>query len=117
MAFLGRWMGRTLTEQTLNLFLPHIASRTAPPGQRSLLRELEKRFGFITPEHRTALQELWFIVTSSIPVSLWRTRVEIVHERQHLTTEESTQRVWTACVMQVRAVAHRMRTLKGEKIN
>lgn len=117
MAFLGRWMGRTLTEQTLNLFLPHIASRTAPPGQRSLLRELEKRFGFITPEHRTALQKLWFIVTSSIPVSLWRTRVEIVHERQHLTTEESTQRVWTACVMQVRAVAHRMRTLKGEKIN
>ncbi|KAF1314920.1 Rxlr effector protein, partial [Globisporangium splendens] len=91
--------------------------RTAPPGQRSLLRELEKRFGFITPEHSTALQKLWFIVTSSIPVLLWRTRVEIVHERQHLTIEESTQRVWTACVMQVRAVAHRMRTLKGEKID
>ncbi|KAF1324660.1 Rxlr effector protein, partial [Globisporangium splendens] len=114
---LGRWMGRILTEQALNLFLPHIASRTAPPGQRSLLRELEKRFGFITPEHSTALQKLWFIVTSSIPVLLWRTRVEIVHERQHLTIEESTQRVWTACVMQVRAVAHRMRTLKGEKID
>ncbi|KAF1317704.1 Rxlr effector protein, partial [Globisporangium splendens] len=44
-AFLGRWMGRTLTNQALNLFLPHIASRTAPPGQRSLLRELEKHFG------------------------------------------------------------------------
>ncbi|KAF1324650.1 Rxlr effector protein, partial [Globisporangium splendens] len=116
-AFLERWMGRTLTEQALNLFLPHIASRTAPPGQRSLLRELEKHFGFITPEHSTALQKLWFIVTSSIPVLLWRTRVEIVHERQHLVIEESTQRVWTACVMQVRAVAHRMRTLKGEKIN
>ncbi|KAF1313879.1 Rxlr effector protein, partial [Globisporangium splendens] len=116
-AILGRWMGRTLTEQALNLFLPHIASRTAPPGQRSLLRELEKHFGFITPEHSTALQKLWFIVTSSIPVLLWRTRVEIVHERQHVTIEESTQRVWTACVMQVRAVAHRMRTLKGEKIN
>ncbi|KAF1318280.1 Rxlr effector candidate protein, partial [Globisporangium splendens] len=116
-AFLGRWMGRALTEQALNLFLPHIASRTAPPGQRSLLRELEKRFGFITPEHSTALQKLWFIVTSSIPVLLWRTRVEIVHERQHATIEESTQRVWTACVMQVRAVAHRMRTLKGEKID
>ncbi|KAF1313456.1 Rxlr effector protein, partial [Globisporangium splendens] len=101
----------------LNLFLPHIASRTAPLGQRSLLRELEKHFGFITPEHSTALQKLWFIVTSSIPVLLWRTRVEMVHERQHLTIEESTQRVWTACVMQVRAVAHRMRTLKGEKIN
>ncbi|KAF1322123.1 Rxlr effector protein, partial [Globisporangium splendens] len=116
-AFLGRWMGRALTEQALNLFLPHIASRTAPPGQRSVLRELEKHFGFITPEHSTALQKLWFIVTSSIPVLLWRTRVEIVHERQHLTIEESTQRVWTACVMQVRAVAHRMRTLKGEKID
>ncbi|KAF1324800.1 Rxlr effector protein, partial [Globisporangium splendens] len=83
-AFLGRWMGRTLTEQALNLFLPHIASRTVPPGQRSLLRELEKHFGFITPEHSTALQKLWFIVTSSIPV---------------------------------RDVAHRMRTLKGEKID
>ncbi|KAF1336675.1 Rxlr effector protein, partial [Globisporangium splendens] len=117
MAFLGRWIGRTLTEQALNLFLPHIASRTAPPGQRSLLRELEKSFGFITPEHSTALQKLWFIVTSSIPVLLWRTRVEIVHERQHVAIEESTKRVWTACVMQVRAVAHRMRTLKGEKIN
>ncbi|KAF1324791.1 Rxlr effector protein, partial [Globisporangium splendens] len=91
--------------------------RTAPSGQRSLLRELEKHFGFITPEHSTALQKLWFIVTSSIPVLLWRTRVEIVHERQHVTIEESTQRVWTACVMQVRAVAHRMRKLKGEKIN
>ncbi|KAF1317689.1 reverse transcriptase, partial [Globisporangium splendens] len=91
-----RWMGRTLTNQALNLFLPQIASRTAPPGQRSLLRELEKHFGFITPEHSTALQKLWFIVTSSIPVLLWRTRVEIVHERQHLTIEESTQRVWTA---------------------
>ncbi|KAF1315581.1 Rxlr effector protein, partial [Globisporangium splendens] len=100
--FLGRWMSRTLTEQALNLFLPHIASRTAPPGQRPLLRELEKRFGFITPEHSTALQKLWFIVTSSI---------------QHLTIEESTQRVWTAGAMQVRAVAHRVRTLKGEKIN
>ncbi|KAF1314195.1 Rxlr effector protein, partial [Globisporangium splendens] len=66
-AFLGRWMGRALTEQALNLFLPHIASRTAPPGQRSVLRELEKHFGFITPEHSTALQKLWFIVTSSIP--------------------------------------------------
>ncbi|KAF1318308.1 Rxlr effector protein, partial [Globisporangium splendens] len=64
-----------------------------------------------------SLQKLWFIVTSSIPVLLWRTRVEIVHERQHVTIEESTQRVWTACVMQVRAVAHRMRKLKGEKIN
>ncbi|KAF1336404.1 Rxlr effector protein, partial [Globisporangium splendens] len=117
MAFLGRWIGRTLTEQALNLFLPHIASRTAPPGQRSLLRELEKSFGFITPEHSTALQKLWFIVTSSIPVLLWRTRVEIVHEWQHVAIEESTKRVWTACVMQVRAVAHRMRTLKGEKIN
>ncbi|KAF1336036.1 Rxlr effector protein, partial [Globisporangium splendens] len=117
MAFLGRWIGRTLTEQALNLFLPHIASRTAPPGQRSLLRELEKSFGFINPEHSTALQKLWFIVTSSIPVLLWRTRVEIVHERQHVAIEESTKRVWTACVMQVRAVAHRMRTLKGEKIN
>ncbi|KAF1327192.1 Rxlr effector protein, partial [Globisporangium splendens] len=116
-AFLGRWIGRTLTEQALNLFLPHIASRRAPPGQRSLLRELEKSFGFITPEHSTALQKLWFIVTSSIPVLLWRTRVEIVHERQHVAIEESTKRVWTACVMQVRAVAHRMRTLKGEKIN
>ncbi|KAF1320354.1 Rxlr effector protein, partial [Globisporangium splendens] len=116
-AFLGRWMGRTLTNQALNLFLPQIASRTAPPGQRSLLRELEKHFGFITPEHSAALQKLWFIVTSSIPVLLWRTRVEIVHERQHVTVEESTQRVWTACVMQVRAVAHRMRTLKGEKID
>ncbi|KAF1319587.1 Rxlr effector protein, partial [Globisporangium splendens] len=30
---------------------------------------------------------------------------------------ECGQRVWTACVTQVRAVAHRMRTLKGEKIN
>ncbi|KAF1333494.1 Rxlr effector protein, partial [Globisporangium splendens] len=117
MAFLGRWIGRTLTEQALNLFLPHIASRSAPPGQRSLLRELEKSFGFITPEHSTALQKLWFIVTSSIPVLLWRTRVEIVHERQHVAIEESTKRVWTACVMQVRAVAHRMRALKGEKIN
>ncbi|KAF1321554.1 Rxlr effector protein, partial [Globisporangium splendens] len=117
MAYLGRWIGRTLTEQALNLFLPHIASRTAPPGQRSLLRELEKSFGFITPEHSTALQKLWFIVTSSIPVLLWRTRVEIVHEWQHVAIEESTKRVWTACVMQVRAVAHRMRTLKGEKIN
>ncbi|KAF1333740.1 reverse transcriptase, partial [Globisporangium splendens] len=117
MAFLGRWIGRTLTEQALNLFLPHIASRRAPPGQRSLLRELEKSFGFITPEHSTALQKLWFIVTSSIPVLLWRTRVEIVHERQHVAIEESTKRVWTACVMQVRAVAHRMRALKGEKIN
>ncbi|KAF1323645.1 Rxlr effector protein, partial [Globisporangium splendens] len=116
-AFLGRWMDRTLTEQALNLFLPYIASRTVPPGQRSLLRELEKHFGFITPEHSTALQRLWFIVTSSIPVLLWRTRVEIVHERQHVTIEESNQRVWTACVMQVRAVAHRMRTLKGEQIN
>ncbi|KAF1322505.1 Rxlr effector protein, partial [Globisporangium splendens] len=116
-AFLGRWMGRTLTEQALNLFLPHIASRTAPPGQRSLLRELEKHFGFITLEHSAALQKLWFIVTSSIPVLLWRTRVEIVHERQHLTIEECIQRVWTACVMQVRAVAHRMRTLKGEKVD
>ncbi|KAF1317702.1 hypothetical protein FI667_g14623, partial [Globisporangium splendens] len=29
--FLGRWMDRTLTEQALNLFLPHIASRTSPP--------------------------------------------------------------------------------------
>ncbi|KAF1328392.1 Rxlr effector protein, partial [Globisporangium splendens] len=116
-AFLGRWIGRTLTKQALNLFLPQIASRIAPPGQRSLLRELEKRFGFITPEHSTALQKLWFIVTSSIPVLLWRTRVEIVQERQHVTIEESTQRVWTACVLQVRAVAHRMRTLKGEKIN
>ncbi|KAF1336392.1 Rxlr effector protein, partial [Globisporangium splendens] len=116
-AFLGRWIGRTLTEQALNLFLPHIASRSAPPGQRSLLRELEKSFGFITPEHSTALQKLWFIVTSSIPVLLWRTRVEIVHERQHVAIEESTKRVWTACVMQMRAVAHRMRTLKGEKIN
>ncbi|KAF1317701.1 Rxlr effector protein, partial [Globisporangium splendens] len=116
-AFLGRWMGRTLTEQALNLFLPHIASRTVPPGQRSLLRELEKHFGFITPEHSTALQKLWFIVTSSIPVLLWRTRVEIVHEQHHVTIEESTKCVWTACVMQVRAVAHRMRTLKGEKIN
>ncbi|KAF1329275.1 Rxlr effector protein, partial [Globisporangium splendens] len=96
MAFLGRWIGRTLTEQALNLFLPHIASRTAPPGQRSLLRELEKSFGFITPEHSTALQKLWFIVTSSIPVLLWRTRVEIVHEQQHVTIEESTKRVWTA---------------------
>ncbi|KAF1324729.1 Rxlr effector protein, partial [Globisporangium splendens] len=115
--FLERWIGRTLTEQALNLFLPHIASRSAPPGQRSLLRELEKHMGFITPEHSTALQRLWFIVTSSIPVLLWRTRVEIVHEQQHVTIEESTQRVWTACVMQVRAVAHRMRTLKGEKIN
>ncbi|KAF1327381.1 reverse transcriptase, partial [Globisporangium splendens] len=115
--FLGRWIGRALTEQALNLFLPHIASRSAPPGQRSLLRELEKHFGFITPEHSTALQKLWFIVTSSIPVLLWRTRVEIVHEQQHGTIEESTKRVWTACVMQVRAVAHRMRTLKGEKIN
>ncbi|KAF1325622.1 reverse transcriptase, partial [Globisporangium splendens] len=67
--------------------------------------------------HDAAQPRLWFIVTSSIPVLLWRTRVEIVHERQHLTIEESTQRVWTACVMQVRAVAHRMRTLKGEKIN
>ncbi|KAF1316267.1 Rxlr effector protein, partial [Globisporangium splendens] len=95
-AFLERWMGRTLTEQALNLFLPHIASRTAPPGQRSLLQELVKHFGFITPEHSTALQKLWFIVTSSIPVLLWRTRMEIVHERQHLTIEESTQRVWTA---------------------
>ncbi|KAF1326320.1 Rxlr effector protein, partial [Globisporangium splendens] len=84
--------GRTLTEQALNLFLPHIAS--AQPRQK-----------------------LWFIVTSSIPVLLWRTRVEIVHERQHVAIEESTKRVWTACVMQVRAVAHRMRTLKGEKIN
>ncbi|KAF1314665.1 Retrotransposon nucleocapsid protein, partial [Globisporangium splendens] len=74
-------------------------------------------FGFIAPEHSTALQKLWVIVTSSIPVLLWRTRVEIVHERQHLTIEDSTQRVWTACVMQVRAVAHRMRTLKGEKID
>ncbi|KAF1322464.1 Rxlr effector candidate protein, partial [Globisporangium splendens] len=116
-AFLGRWMGRTLTEQALNFFLPHIASRTAPPGQRSLLRELEKHFGFITLEHSAALQKLWFIVTSSIPVLLWRTRVEIVHERQHLTIEECIQRVWTACVMQVRAVAHRMRTLKGEKVD
>ncbi|KAF1328529.1 reverse transcriptase, partial [Globisporangium splendens] len=62
-------------------------------------------------------QKLWFIVTSSIPVLLWRTRVEIVHEQQPITIEESTQCVWTACVMQVRAVAHRMRTLKGEKIN
>ncbi|KAF1335443.1 reverse transcriptase, partial [Globisporangium splendens] len=110
-------MGRTLTEQALNLFLPHIASRTAPPGQRSLLRELEKSFGFITPEHSTALQEFWFIVTSSILVLLWRTRVEIVYERQRVTVEESTQRVWTACVMQVQAVAHRMRALKEEKIN
>ncbi|KAF1317109.1 hypothetical protein FI667_g14961, partial [Globisporangium splendens] len=109
-------MGRTLTEQALNLFLPHIASRTAPPGQRSLLRELEKCFGFIAPEHSTALQKLWLIVTSSIPVLQWRTRVEIVHERQHLTIEESTKRVWTACVMQARAVAHRVRTLQGEKI-
>ncbi|KAF1324604.1 reverse transcriptase, partial [Globisporangium splendens] len=115
--FLWRWIGRTLTEQALNLFSLHVASRTAPPSQRSLLRELEKRFGFIAPEHSAALQKLWFIVTSSIPVLLWRTRVEIVHERQHLTIEDSTQRVWTACVMQVRAVAHRMRTLKGEKIN
>ncbi|KAF1333213.1 Rxlr effector protein, partial [Globisporangium splendens] len=115
--FLGRWIGRTLKEQALNLFLPHVASRTAPPGQRSLLRELEKHFGFITPEHSTALQKLWFIVTSSIPVLLWRTRVEIVHERQHVAIEESTKRVWTACVMQVRAVVHRVRTLKGEKIN
>ncbi|KAF1320484.1 hypothetical protein FI667_g12319, partial [Globisporangium splendens] len=104
-------------DQAFNLFLPHIASRTAPPGQRSLLWELEKRFGFIASEHSTALQELWFIVTSSIPVLLWRARVEIVHERQHVIIEDSTQRVWTACVMQVRAVAHRMRTLKGEKIN
>ncbi|KAF1334276.1 hypothetical protein FI667_g1897, partial [Globisporangium splendens] len=116
-ASLGRWMGGTLTEQALNLFLPHIASRTAPPGQRSLIRELEKRFGFITPEHSAALQKLWFIVTSSIPVLLWRTRVEIVHEQQHVAIEESTKRVWTACVFQVRVVAHRMRTLKGEKIN
>ncbi|KAF1333210.1 Short chain dehydrogenase, partial [Globisporangium splendens] len=90
-AFLGRWIGRTLTEQALNLFLPHIASRTAPPGQRSLLRELEKHFGFTTPEHSTALQKLWFIVTSSILVLLWRTRVEIVHERQHVAIEESTK--------------------------
>ncbi|KAF1325866.1 Rxlr effector protein, partial [Globisporangium splendens] len=100
-AFLGRWMDQALTEQALNLFLPHITSRTAPPGQRSLLQELEKHSGFITPEHSVALQKLWFIVTSSIPVLLWRTRVEIVHERQHVTIEESTQRVWTACVMQV----------------
>ncbi|KAF1319078.1 reverse transcriptase, partial [Globisporangium splendens] len=41
----------------------------------------------------------------------------MVHEQQHLTIEESTQRVWTACVMQVRSVAHRMRTFKGEKLN
>ncbi|KAF1332040.1 Rxlr effector protein, partial [Globisporangium splendens] len=115
---LPRTMDRpNIDRASTNLFLPHIASRTAPPGQRSLLREMEKHFGFITPEHSVALQKLWFIVTSSIPVLLWRTSVEIVHERQHLTIEESNQRVWTASVMQVRAVAHRMRTLKGEKIN
>ncbi|KAF1315123.1 reverse transcriptase, partial [Globisporangium splendens] len=109
MAFLGRWIGRTLTEQALNLFLPHIASRTAPPGQRSLLRELEKHFGFITPEHSTALQKLWFIVTSSIPVLLWRTRVEIVHEQQHVTIEESTQRekINATCLSQLLSVPGR----------
>ncbi|KAF1336112.1 Rxlr effector protein, partial [Globisporangium splendens] len=109
MAFLGRWIGRTLTEQALNLFLPHIASRTAPPGQRSLLRELEKHFGFITPEHSTALQKLWFIVTSSIPVLLWRTRVEIVHERQHVAIEESTKRekINATCLSQLLSVLER----------
>ncbi|KAF1319929.1 reverse transcriptase, partial [Globisporangium splendens] len=76
-----REMDRTLTEQALNLFLPHIASRTAPSGQRSLLWEMGKHFGFTTLEHSTALLKLWFIVTSSIPVLLSRTRVEIVHER------------------------------------
>ncbi|KAF1320967.1 Rxlr effector protein, partial [Globisporangium splendens] len=108
-AFLERWMGRTLTEQALNFFLPHIASRTAPPGQRSLLRELEKHFGFITPEHSTALQKLWFIVTSSIPVLLWRTRVEIVHEQQHVTIEESTQRekINATCLSQLLSVPGR----------
>ncbi|KAF1334948.1 Rxlr effector candidate protein, partial [Globisporangium splendens] len=45
MAFLERWMGRALTSQALNPFLPHVASRTAPPAQRSLFRGLEKHFG------------------------------------------------------------------------
>ncbi|KAF1314687.1 reverse transcriptase, partial [Globisporangium splendens] len=89
--FLGQWMDRALTEQALNLFLPHIVSRTAPPGQWPLLQELEKHFGFIAPEHSTALQKLWFIATSSIPVLLWRTRVEIAHEQQRVTIEESTK--------------------------
>ncbi|KAF1324702.1 hypothetical protein FI667_g9581, partial [Globisporangium splendens] len=110
--FLGRWMSRALTEQALNLFLPHIASRTAPPGQRSLLRELEKHFGFITPEHSTALQKLWFIVTSSIPVLLWRTRVEIVHEQQHVTIEESTQPIdGNSKRAAMRAWDHKSRTI------
>ncbi|KAF1313871.1 reverse transcriptase, partial [Globisporangium splendens] len=56
---LGRWMGRTLTEQALNLFLPHIASRTAPPGQRSLLRELEKHFGVLERQDLSRQLEAW----------------------------------------------------------
>ncbi|KAF1327452.1 hypothetical protein FI667_g7618, partial [Globisporangium splendens] len=52
-----------------------------------------------------------------VRISSSRQHYRNLHEQQHGTIEESTKRVWTACVMQVRAVAHRMRTLQGEKIN
>ncbi|KAF1331316.1 Nad quinone oxidoreductase, partial [Globisporangium splendens] len=58
-AFLGRWIGRTLTEQALNLFLPHVASRTAPPGQRPLLRKLEKSFGVLERQDLSRQLEAW----------------------------------------------------------